>query len=81
MLRTNLYFPKELHQRLKRLAKQEDISMAELVRQLVEKGVKEKQKKMSGVETLLAMAKHAGDSGIGDLAINHDKYLYGKKRT
>lgn len=80
MLRTNLYFPKELHRRLQAVAKQERKSMAELVRELVEKGIQEKQKKLSGAETLLLMAEHAGDSGIRDLAINHDKYLYGEER-
>lgn len=83
MIRTNLYLPKTLHQALKRFAREKNSSMAELTRKYLEERVEEEKKSKNGVEVLLKMAaraKKSKGSGLGDLAANHDYYLYGKGR-
>lgn len=80
MIRTNMYFPKQLYELLKSEARREEISIAELVRNLVEKGISKRKRFKNGAQVLLEMAKHAGRSGLPDLARNHDEYLYGSKR-
>ena len=81
MIRTNLYFPKSLHQQLRILSQRENKSMAELVRDFVASGIEAKRD--GGAATLLKMAERAKRlkfKGPKDLAINHDYYLYGKGR-
>lgn len=76
MKRTNMYFPIQTHQTLLRLARAERVSVAELVRNFVEKGL-EKKKRKSWVDSFKKMSKTAKESHLGDLASRHDKYLYG----
>ena len=76
MIRTNIYLPKDLHEKLHRLSQQEHISMAQLVREFTKQGIVTKTKQDGGVTSLLRMAANARPSGIRDLAKNHDYYLY-----
>lgn len=80
MIRTNIYLPKDLHEKLRHTAKNEETSVAQLVRGFVENGLASKEKKTSGAEVLLAMAKRAKPSRIRNLAKRHDYYLYGEGR-
>ena len=74
MKRTNVYFPIPMHQSLLRLAKRQDTSLARLVRDFVDKGLK--QEKKSWADSFKRMVSSAKKSNIGDLASSHDKYLY-----
>lgn len=83
MIRTNIYLPIATHQKLQNLSKQEKKSMAEMIRKFVDKGIAEQAKKETGADVLLKMAERAKKSkgsGLKDLAINHDYYLYGEGR-
>ena len=44
MNRTQIYFTEEEHKYLKRIAYEKDISMAEVIRQLVDKAMKKEEK-------------------------------------
>jgi len=79
MIRTQVYFPEDLHRELFLLAKKENLAMAELVRQFVKIGVRIKRSKKSSGETLLKLASDAVKGLPKDLSNRHDEYLYGKK--
>lgn len=78
MIRTNIYFPRDVHQKLQQVANKEGVSMAELVREFVEHELDKEIKKEPAAATLLRMAANAGSSSVGDLAKKHDYYLYGE---
>lgn len=82
MLKTYLYIPDHLEEQIKRTAKIERKSKAEVMRQALEKGL-EKQAPNSGAEVLLKiaeLAKKYNVKGPRDLSINHDYYLWGGKK-
>ncbi|MBA4349456.1 MAG: hypothetical protein C0415_05650 [Thermodesulfovibrio sp.] len=79
--RTQVYFPADLYRKAKKKARTESRSFASVVRDAVEKYVREKDSgdfdwdndpffKLSGIT----------DSGLGNLSEKHDKYLYKKSR-
>ena len=78
MIRKQIYFTEELAREIKMLAKRKLQSEAEVIRELLNKGLSKKSKKMTGGELLARMAKRAG-SGPADLSTNLDDYLYGDK--
>jgi len=79
MLRTQIYFPEELHEDLKIAAKMRGISMSEYIRMILEEKTyskpipKAKPKKKS--RGLLILADNAISFGKKDLAKNFDRYL------
>lgn len=74
MVRTQIYLPKPTYEQLKSWAREENKSMAEKIRELLDQRLK-KQKKAEPVLKLLMKNTFKGPR---DLARNHDKYLYEK---
>lgn len=85
MLKTYLYIPEQLKEKIFRTAKAQKKSRAEIIRNALEKGL-ESEKEYSGAEALLELVKFAKKhkaKGPRDLSVNHDYYLWGmpKKNT
>lgn len=77
MIRTQVYLPKSLYQYIDLVARREKKYKAEVIREVLEEGVKRKQGNAG--TTLLkiaAMAKKYKWKGPKDLSKNIDKYLY-----
>ena len=81
MLKTYLYIPEQLEKKIKLTAETQNKSKAEVIRQAIEKGLKDEEKRASaGVEALLklaALAKKNNVRGPKDASVNHDYYLWG----
>lgn len=82
MQRTQIYLQKTQTTKLKKIALEKNITISEIIRSLINKGVPTIQpKKKKHPLTLLQIAKRVeklGEKGPRDLAKNMDKYLYGK---
>jgi len=81
MLKTYLYIPDHLNDKIDRTAKVQKMTKAEVIRQALQEGlgVIEKQK-VGGAEALLEIAELAKKykvKGPRDLSVNHDYYLWG----
>lgn len=77
MIRTQVYLPKQLYQSIDLVAKRERKAKAQVIREVLEKGIE--QKRGNAGKVLLevtAMAKKHGWKGPKDLSTNIDKYLY-----
>lgn len=77
MIRTQVYLPQELYQSIDLVARREKKPKAQVIREVLEAGVKTKQGNAG--KTLLqvaAMAKKYQWKGPKDLSQNIDKYLY-----
>ncbi len=82
MLKTYLYVPDHLNERLNNAARAQNKSKAEVMRQALEKGLDATEKK-GGAEVLLKLAEFAKKhkvKGPGDLSANHDYYLWGGEK-
>ncbi|MEX1111996.1 MAG: CopG family transcriptional regulator [Candidatus Andersenbacteria bacterium] len=88
MKRTQIYLPEHIHRRLKIEAKRRKCSMADVVRESVEKDLSN-PKKYKGADVMMDMLADAErlekdyptpPDAPTDLAENHDYYLYGKGR-
>ena len=78
MIRTQVYIPKELHRELLNYANKIGLSMAGVVREFIQEGVKKNAPDYkSGKETLKTMLKSNFRGGPKDLSKNLDHYLYG----
>ena len=77
MKRTQIYLPEETHQTLVLEAKKEKRSMAEVARELIDKGL-EAKKTETRVNIFEIMAKSAKE-GPADLSTSYKEYLYGSK--
>ena len=81
MLKTYLYIPDELNEKINRAANAQKKSKAEIIRRALEKGIgAEEQGKNAGVEALFKLAELAKKykiKGPRDLSVNHDYYLWG----
>ena len=77
MIRTQIYLPKQLYQTIDLVAKKEKKAKAQVIREVLEEGVKSKQGN-AGAELLklAKMAKKYNWKGPKDLSQNIDKYLY-----
>lgn len=76
--RTQVYFPEKLYRDVRKRAKYESKSVAAVVREAVEKHLEEKEIDWDNdpIFKLVGIAK----SGVTDLSVNHDHYLYGAKK-
>lgn len=82
MLKTYLYIPENLEEKITLAAKTQNKSKAEVIRQAIQKGL-ETIERGSGAEVLLkiaALAKKHHVKGPRDLSINHDYYLWGGRK-
>lgn len=68
--RTQIYLEPEQHQALKREAAEKGISLAELLRRIVEDHLREKRPRKDFFEIV-----GLGRSGLRDVAAEHDRYL------
>ncbi len=89
MVRTQVYLPRDVYDRLHRRAEEQGITMARQIREALEDYLAKIQIELEEDEDngilhadnpIFQMAG-IGASGLGDLALNHDEYLYGKKRV
>jgi predicted DNA-binding protein len=84
MLKTYLYIPDHLEEKIKSTAKSQKKSKAEVIRQTLEAGFESVEKqKVGGAEALLRLAELAKKldiKGPRDLSVNHDYYLWGGKK-
>lgn len=84
MLKTYLYIPEQLEEKLKLTAKTQRKSKAEVMRQALQEGISVIEKQQAGgAEVLLKIAELAKKhhvKGPRDLSINHDYYLWGGKK-
>ncbi|MBP7508591.1 MAG: ribbon-helix-helix protein, CopG family [Prolixibacteraceae bacterium] len=75
--RVQFFFPDDLLTEIERESQRREVSMAQFVREAVNKYLEEIKGKSSEKDTLDELA---GFIEIGtDLSENHDKYLYGEK--
>jgi predicted DNA-binding protein len=77
--RTQVYFPMELYRKVERIAKEESKSVASIVREAVDEYLK-KREAIDWENDAFFNIVGIMESGKGDLAENHDKYLYGGGR-
>ena len=76
--RTQVYFPEDLYSKISKRAKQESKSSAQIIREAVVEYLEKKKEQELDWENdpifkLVGIAK----SGVADLSVNHDHYLYG----
>lgn len=79
MLRTQIYIPKEIHERLWRLSELQGESIAKIIRDFIEFGLR-KVSDPTGKATLRAVAKLNIKGGPSNLSSRLDWYLYGKPK-
>lgn len=78
--RTQVYFPIELYKKVEKRAKKESKSMASVVRESVERYIKEEEEEIDWENDPIFKLAGIMNSGLGDLSVNHDYYLYGMKK-
>lgn len=79
MLKTYLYIPEHLEEKITQAARRQKTSKAAVIRQALEKGLEEK-KGYAGAEALLELVEFAKKhkvKGPRDLSVNHDYYVWG----
>lgn len=76
-VRTQIYLPKQLYQRLKRVAERRKVSKAAVVRQALEQHLKEDRAASPWENDPIWNIVGGGKSTKGDLSVRHDDYLYG----
>tara|TARA_B100000315_G_C14323116_1_gene471713 strand:- start:176 stop:433 length:258 start_codon:yes stop_codon:yes gene_type:complete len=82
MLRTQIYIPKATHVKLGQLAQKQDKSMAQLVREFIENGIKTiRQTDSTGNIAIKNLFKMHVTKGPNDLSNNIDHYLYGSSKN
>ncbi len=77
--RTQMYFPEDVLRELKRKAREEKTTIAEIVRSSVSE-ILRKEKAKDWIEDPLWNMVGSSSSKDRDLSVNHDKYLYGKNK-
>jgi len=78
--RTQVYFPTDLYGSLERRARAEDKSAAQLIREAVELYLSQKTDSIDWDRDPLCQAVGLFESDRGDLADEHDTYLYGSRK-
>ena len=76
MLRTQIYLPEELYTDLNNWAKKKGISLAEMIRKLVKKGLREEKEKPVKENDLIKLSELKLKGGPKDLSSKFDSYLY-----
>jgi len=83
MVRTQIYLPRGIHRRLHERADKHGLTLAVQVRaalaDYLERVEAEEQPILRADDPIFQMIGMA-DSGLGDLSVNHDHYLYGAPR-
>lgn len=78
MIRTQIYIPETIHNKLMRIAEAQGTAMAQLVRTFIEDGLKRTEDvDYSGKTALQNILNIHAQGGPRDLSVNHDHYLYG----
>lgn len=83
MNRTQIYFPKSRIDELHKVARLRNVTLSEVIRELVEKGlqvekpIEKKPRKFKSILETAREIQRMGFKGPKDLAQNLDKYLYG----
>ena len=80
MLKTYLYIPEQLDEKISNTAKKQNKSKAEVIREAIQNGLTEAESKSGGAEVLLKLAEFAKKNkvkGPRDASINHDYYVWG----
>lgn len=80
MLKTYLYIPEHLDEKIKSVAKRQGKSKADVIRTTLEEGLAAEKAKSGGAEALLALtsfAKKHNIKGPRDASVNLDYYLWG----
>lgn len=80
MIRTQIYLPENIHRRLKQLAKQRNLAMAHIVRDILEQELQKKEPDDGGISVLRDVANIKATKGPKDLSTNIDHYLYGSPK-
>lgn len=84
MVRTQVYLPRDIYDKLQERAEDQGITMAHQIREALEDYVAkiELEEEDDGIlhadDPIFQMAG-IGDSGLGDLVLNLDEYLYGTR--
>ena len=73
--RTQIYFPMEVYRKIERKARDESRSVASIIREAVERYLMEYEPEDWDNDPFFEIVG-LGESDRGDLAENHDKYLY-----
>lgn len=79
MIRSQVYLPEVLYKNVRLVAKKEKRPTAQVIRDILEEGIRQKAQKSNAGDALLRLAKLAKRlkvRGPKDLSVNHDKYLY-----
>ncbi len=79
MIRTQLYIPETVHERVKVIARSKKQSLANLYREFINNGLKKETSKNRGGD-LTVLAKLNIKGGPKNLSRDMDKYLYGGKK-
>lgn len=74
MIRTQIYVPEVLHNRVKLLAKKQKKPFAEILREFIKQGIKDQQR--TKTKSLESLTKLKITGGPKDLSKNMDKYLF-----
>jgi hypothetical protein len=77
--RTQMYFPEDLLNEMKRKAKKEKTTVSEIVREASLEFIRKDREKDWANDSLWNMVG-SGESKEKDLSIRHDAYLYGRKK-
>lgn len=76
--RTQVYFPEDLYRQIAKKAKEESKSSAQVIREAVTEYLEKKGKQdIDWDNDPLFKAVGIMKSGVTDLSVNHDHYLYG----
>jgi predicted DNA-binding protein len=80
MVRTQVYLPRAMYQRLQKRAAENDLTLAVQIREAVEDylqhaAAEDEEVLMPADDPLRALVGSIA-TGLGDGAINHDKYIY-----
>ncbi len=85
MVRTQVYLPRDIYDKLQKRAEDQGITMAHQIREALKDYIARVELEEGGepiwspddpIFQMLGMF----DSGLGDLALHHDEYLYSTKR-
>lgn len=78
MIRTQIYLPKKQYEDVKLRASITGKPAAEVIRELIDKGLTVKQERLVNKNGLMKLASLGITGGPKDLATKLDDYLYGK---